>query len=134
MRQSFPEAMREKIWVTIGYQNCVAGYNEQEFRRFFNALSSITDTNEIEKSELISSFTKNLTDLAFDKQGRIVLPQNLVSYANLHNCPEVLVVGVMNHLEIWNPELHAEQERQSMQTVQTKLRSLNLNLATQIEP
>jgi len=134
MRQTFPEDMRDKIWVTIGYKACVAGYNEKEFRRFFNALAMIKDTNEMEKLELISAFSENLDSLTFDKQGRIVLPQNLVAHANLQNCPEVLVVGVMNHLEIWNPELHAQQVQVSSQTVKNKLRSLNLDLATQIEP
>lgn len=133
MRNSFPEAMRDKIWVTIGYQKCIAGYNEKEFLRFFNALALIRDINEIEKSELIGAFSKNLTDLTFDKQGRIVLPQNLVDFAELQHGSEVLVLGVMNHLEIWNPAAHAQQAQSSLQTVQTRLRSLNLDLATQIE-
>jgi MraZ protein len=134
MRQAFPEALRDKIWVTIGYQACVAGYNEQEFIRFLNAVSAIQDSNELEKSELISSFSSNLADLTFDKQGRVVLPQHLISHANLQDCSEVLVIGVMNRLEIWNPELHQAQMQQSSQTVQNKLRSVNLNLATQINP
>jgi MraZ protein len=134
MRQAFPETLRDKIWVTIGYQACVAGYNEQEFIRFLSAVSAIKDFNEIEKSEFISSFSSNLADLVFDKQGRVVLPQHLISHANLQNCSEVLVIGVMNRLEIWNPELHQAQMQQSTQTVQSKLRSVNLDLATQINP
>jgi MraZ protein len=134
LRQSFPEALREKIWVTIGYQACVAGYNEQEFVRFLNALSAIKEAKEMEKSEIIRSFTSASTDLTFDKQGRIVLPQHLITYAQLQDCNEVLILGAINRLEIWNPDLYQEQLQDSTQTVQTTLRSVNLDLVTQINP
>jgi MraZ protein len=133
MRQAFPESLRDKIWVTIGYQACVAGYNELEFTRFLNALASIKDIGEIEKTQLISAFSSNLMDLTFDKQGRIVLPQHLIEHAELQNCSEVMVLGVMNRLEIWNPELHVQQKQHTSQTVQNKLRSVNLDLVTQIK-
>lgn len=39
-------------------------------------------------------------DLAPDKQGRILLPVYLREFANLDS--EVIVTGMMDHLEIWN--------------------------------
>jgi MraZ protein len=134
MRQSFPESLRDKIWMTIGYETCIAGYNQQEYVRFLNALSGIKDSNEMEKSTIIRSFTSASTDLVFDKQGRIVLPHHLIAYAQLQECAEVLILGAINRLEIWNPDLYQKQQHENVMTVQATLRSVNLDLTTQINP
>jgi MraZ protein len=55
--------------------------------------------------------TRNLQRLLFsaaaeftlDRQGRIVLPQNLRDYAHITG-DEVVVVGVNKYFEIWSPE------------------------------
>lgn len=41
-------------------------------------------------------------DVIPDKQGRILIPQNLRSYAELSK--EVMVIGVSNYCEIWNKD------------------------------
>jgi MraZ protein len=39
-------------------------------------------------------------DLEFDNQGRITLPEYLRKFSGLNK--KVIVVGLYNHLEIWN--------------------------------
>ena len=41
-----------------------------------------------------------------DRQGRILLPQNLRDYAGIQN--ETIIIGVKNKLEIWNPDKWSE--------------------------
>jgi len=41
-------------------------------------------------------------DGSMDKQGRVLVPDNLRDYADLGN--EVVIVGVGDHIEIWSPE------------------------------
>ncbi len=43
-----------------------------------------------------------------DKQGRVLIPTELREYANLGD--EVVVAGVRDHLEVWNPEVYAEMQ------------------------
>jgi MraZ protein len=43
-----------------------------------------------------------------DKQGRIVLTEELLRHAGIKN--EAVLVGVLNKFEIWSPERYAEFE------------------------
>ena len=45
-----------------------------------------------------------------DKQGRIIIPQNLRNFAGLDG--EVTVVGVISRIEVWNPSKHKEIDEQ----------------------
>jgi MraZ protein len=38
-----------------------------------------------------------------DQQGRIIVPQDHLAYAKIKN--EVLIIGVLNKMELWNPKL-----------------------------
>jgi len=42
-------------------------------------------------------------DETLDAQGRVALPPRLIAHAQLTK--DVLVVGLLDHLELWNPEL-----------------------------
>lgn len=46
----------------------------------------------------------NAEELTPDKQGRILIPQELAKYANLSG--DTCLLGLSNHIEIWNPELY----------------------------
>ncbi len=50
-------------------------------------------------------------DVSMDKQGRITINQDLCEYAGLKN--EVIIIGNMKHLEIWDPETFAKAEEES---------------------
>ena len=52
-------------------------------------------------------------DCTFDKQGRVMIPQSLRTYAELDRERDVVVVGVINKIEIWNLAKHQEITRQS---------------------
>jgi len=38
----------------------------------------------------------------YDKQGRIILTPSLIEYAELDK--ELLIIGMVNKMEIWNPD------------------------------
>jgi MraZ protein len=52
---------------------------------------------------LVLSLTANAVEVVPDKQGRILIPERLQRAAKLER--EVLIVGVLDKIEIWNPEL-----------------------------
>ncbi len=62
----------------------------------------------------VRSFARHLSAMAEqaepDKQGRIIIPQNLREFAGLNG--EVVVIGVVNRLEVWNPEKYKEINKQ----------------------
>ena len=62
--------------------------------------------SQAEKSDTMRRFRRffigNASDCPCDKQGRILVPPNLRSYAALGK--EIALVGVTDHIEIWNRE------------------------------
>jgi len=60
-------------------------------------LSSLSKTNRT----FIRNIVRYASPSKYDKQGRISLSQSLIKYANLDK--EVLIIGVVNKLEIWDP-------------------------------
>ncbi len=51
-------------------------------------------------------YLASATDCTIDKQGRILIPQNLKNFARLEK--EVILAGNINHFEIWNKDLFSE--------------------------
>ncbi len=58
----------------------------------------------------VRAFARHISAMAEmaepDKQGRIIIPQNLREFAGLNG--DAIVIGVFNHLEVWNPQNYKE--------------------------
>ena len=65
------------------------------------ANSSMTDGAFGKAKRFILS---NAEDVTIDKSDRILIPQHLIRYAELSG--EVILCGVGDHIEIWDPKLH----------------------------
>ena len=74
-------------------------------------------------SQAARNFARFMFSSAFDsipdRQGRVLIPQNLRDYAAIQN--ETVVIGVMNRLELWDParwaQVVAEVEQDAEATV-----------------
>ncbi len=51
---------------------------------------------------LARRFVATAQDVEFDGAGRILLPQSIRSYAGISPKDEVMVIGMTNHIELWN--------------------------------
>lgn len=50
----------------------------------------------------VASLTANAVEVAPDKQGRVLIPERLKAAAKLE--AEVLIVGALDRIELWNPK------------------------------
>jgi MraZ protein len=57
-----------------------------------------------------------------DDQGRIVIPKHLLEYAQIGN--EVLLIGLVNKIEIWDPELYRKTMEKSDATLEQDLEEI----------
>ncbi|MPN52682.1 Transcriptional regulator MraZ [bioreactor metagenome] len=60
-------------------------------------------------------FFAGAAELECDKQGRVLLPNNLREYAKLNK--DVVVIGVSSRIEIWDKEIWATYNDQVAPTV-----------------
>ncbi len=87
--------------ISRGIDLCVYAYpltTWQGIEHNLKSLSSLSKTNR----SFIRNTVRHATPTRFDKQGRISLTQSLIDFANLEK--EILIIGVVNKLEIWNPK------------------------------
>ena len=93
--------MGDRIVITRGLDGCLFGYSEKEWNVSMEKLSTLPFTKSDARA-FTRFLTSGATILEFDKQGRVLLPSYLSSYATL--LKEVVIVGVINRLEIWSKE------------------------------
>jgi len=97
----FRESLGEKFITTKGLDNCLFLYPEKEWRNFEEKLKKLP-VSQPNARAFVRFFFSGAAECEFDKQGRILLPANLREYAALEK--DVMVVGVMNRIEIWDAD------------------------------
>jgi MraZ protein len=104
-----PEA-NDTFVVTRGYEKCLFLYPQDEWNRLEESIRSLSPTNPKHRF-----FMRTLLELAaecqLDAQSRITISKELLQFAGIEN--EVQILGVLEHIEVWNPALYREyQQRQ----------------------
>ena len=105
-RVVIPKKIREALGktksftLTKGFDPCLSGFKNEDWEKSAYELmgASLLEMKKIEiKRHLFSSAAL----LEMDDQGRVVIPRNLLMYANLVNKTETVFIGVGTYFEIW---------------------------------
>lgn len=105
-RLTLPARFRESLASGVVITKGIGDYLDLYPVTAFEALSEFMK-GKIPWSErdLLRYFFANACIDVPDRQGRILVPQMLREHAHLVLEDEVLIAGVQDHLEIWNPKL-----------------------------
>ncbi len=136
-RMTVPTKLRKQISVSADGLVLIAliGRNESVWlypQPYFETLKA----DGVNRKWELSTFSAKGASFAFavqlvlDKQGRVVLPENFVQQAYLY--PEVALIGVGDHLEIWN-RMRWEQFQEEAQHMKY-MNNLDLVSGHQAEP
>lgn len=90
-----------ELVLTKGLEGCLALYPQMEWENIQSRLSSLNFTKK-DFRFFSRRFYSAASMVTPDKNGRILIPQHLVSEASLKK--ELLVIGVSNWVEIWDPD------------------------------
>ncbi|MCT4612260.1 MAG: division/cell wall cluster transcriptional repressor MraZ [Clostridia bacterium] len=91
----------ERFVLTKGLDNCLFIYTLEEWKNFEEKLKALPLTN-INARKFVRFFFAGAVECEADKQGRILIPNNLREYAEL--LKETVFIGVSNRVEVWNKE------------------------------
>lgn len=95
----FRNEIGNKVVITRGLDHCLFLYSYETFNEILNKLSSLSFTKE-DSRVFMRIFLSGATIQEFDKQGRIMITKELISYASLkQNC---VIIGVGDRIEIWD--------------------------------
>jgi len=95
----FREELGERFILTKGTDGCICAYSLSEWNKFDAKLSQLP-TSDPKVREYLRFVYSGATECETDKQGRILIPQNLREYASLEK--EILIIGVSTKAEIWD--------------------------------
>ena len=97
----FRESLGEEFVVTKGLDGFLFVYDEAEWSAFEEKLKTLPITNK-DARNFVRFFLAGATTVEVDKQGRILLPSVLRTFAGLDK--DVVLIGVANRVEIWSRE------------------------------
>ena len=87
------------FYIAPGLDRCLAIYPPLNFEAITNKLKDLMFTNQKARNFQRLFFSKS-SFATCDEQGRIVIPQLHKDYAGLKK--EVVIIGVMDRIEIWD--------------------------------
>ena len=101
MPAKFRELLGEQFVVTKGFDGCLFVFTQEGWEAFEAKLQALP-MDKPEARMLGRFFIAGAIDAEVDKQGRILIPSNLLQHAKIEK--EAVVAGVGNRVEIWSKE------------------------------
>lgn len=102
-RLIIPSKFREELGSTFviakGLDGCLSVYPNDEWKKFEEKLSALPYT-DVDARRFSRYMLAGAVTVELDKQGRILIPSNLRSFASLDK--DVVLIGVGMRAEIWN--------------------------------
>ncbi len=101
VKANLPEVYTNELVLKRGFEPCLEVYPKLEWNKVFSKVSGLNQFNK-EHRLFQRSFLNGVTDVDMDANGRILLPKTMLQFAGIEK--ELVVVGMGNRIEIWNPE------------------------------
>jgi MraZ protein len=110
-RISIPAKFRDKsdspsgdhYVVARGFEGCLYLYPLEAWNRVEEKLAALKTISDPRARFFVRTLLSNAADAKLDKLGRISIPQNLLDLAGIKK--DVVVRGVLEKMEIWDPEV-----------------------------
>lgn len=97
----FREELGEGLVLTRGFDRCLQAFPRPVWQRLAERVSALSLGNQ-EARNLRRLLFSGAAEVEVDRQGRILIPQNLREYAGL--AEQVVVAGLNTHFELWSNE------------------------------
>jgi len=128
-RLFIPAKLRQnvrKFIITSGLEGCLFVYTPDNWKKITERLKALPLT-KADARKFMRTFLSGASECDVDDQGRILIPKNLCSYANIRK--EAIVVGVLDRIEIWsksNWERYRKEAEKKFVEVAEKLVDLGI--------
>lgn len=95
----FRQELEGGLIVTKGFEDCLVVYTTADWKKVVDQLRNLPTTKK-EARALVRNMLSGASSNTLDRQGRVMIPQNLRDFAGLKK--DVIVIGVGNRVEIWD--------------------------------
>lgn len=97
-----PEA-RETFVMIRGLAQCIYLYPKDIWTKEIEPRLENLDDFDTDASNFLRLFVELCSEDNLDNQSRLTLPKALIEFAGIDR--DVLILGTVKHIEIWNPEI-----------------------------
>jgi MraZ protein len=97
----YRERLSGELILTRGNDGCLYLFTQESFEPLSEKLDALP-MGESDVRNLRRSVYSSAEPVELDKQGRIIIPDHLRSYASISG--DVTIIGVGRYIEIWNTE------------------------------
>ncbi|MFT6883283.1 MAG: MraZ protein [Marinoscillum sp.] len=105
-KANLPEVSMHELIIQKGFESNLNLYPMLEYKKIHAKIAALSEFNP-EQRRLKRNFFKSITQVDMDSAGRILLPKSTLAHAFLDK--EAILIGMGTYIEIWNPQLFAEQ-------------------------
>ncbi|MDH5396501.1 MAG: division/cell wall cluster transcriptional repressor MraZ [Cyclobacteriaceae bacterium] len=106
IKSNLPGASGNELVIQRGFDPCLILYPMVEFNKIYSKIAGLSEFNE-EYRKFQRNFFRGSSTVELDANARLLVPKPMLQYAQLKK--EVIVIGMGNKIEIWNPELYNQQ-------------------------
>jgi len=110
----FREDLGDKFIATKGLDGCLFVYTKEEWAILENKLKQLPLAKP-EARAFLRFFFAGAAELESDKQGRVLIPNNLREHAQLDK--DAVIVGVSSRVEIWSRQVWEDYNKKISPTV-----------------
>lgn len=97
----FREYLNDKFVMTKGLDHCLYAYSIEEWDALEQKLKALPLSSRDARAFVRFIFS-GAADCQIDKQGRTIIPANLIEYAGIKK--DIVIIGVSTRFEIWSKE------------------------------
>jgi MraZ protein len=112
-RDVLNEQYGSEMLIVTHWQNCLRAYPVAQWEILEETLLA-EGKNQPDFGRFVRYLIAGVTECALDKQGRILLPPALRSGLGIEK--DVVVVGMLQHFEIWDKGAWEEETRRTRET------------------
>jgi MraZ protein len=112
----FRSRFADGLVITRGIDDCLSVFTPDEFSQSIESRLAKLDPLSRESRDMRRFYFSGTVEAVPDKQGRVMVPQALMQKVGIER--EVLVVGVLDHLEVWDRAAWREYMKQVEENVE----------------
>lgn len=116
LRKYVSSEANDTFIITRGFEQCLFVYPLDEWNKLEESIRQLSPTNAQHRF-FMRVLLERATESQLDGQFRISIPKELLQFAGIEN--EVLIIGVLEHIEIWNPQQYEQYLKTQAQSYES---------------
>lgn len=116
LRKNVSPSSNDTFIVTRGFEQCLFVYPQDEWAKVEDSIRGLSPSIPQHRF-FVRTLLQWAVDGQLDSQARISIPQDLLKFASIEN--EVLIIGVLERIELWNPKIYEEYMNNQPATYET---------------